>query len=311
MSFVDLRRRAAVVRAAPLESVLIFRGAARDGHDRRKWHTERGSLSVTGAKFMNWHTGQGGGGAIDLVMHLAQVDFHVALVWLEEHLAAGHVAAGGSAAQASSREPSSSEGAGRARRGTRAAGRRSGSACEWRLPVRDDRLLSRVRQYLTQRRCLAAALIEPLIASGKLYADRRGNAVFVLVAGRANRPVGAELRGTGPRVWRGMAPGTNKDCGYFWSGVPGSREIVLCESAIDALSCFQIHPQRICISTSGVRADPPWLGGLIVRGYELHCGFDADGPGDAAAARMIALHPAVKRLRPSAHDWNDVLVCDR
>ena len=104
-----------------------------------------------------------------------------------------------------------------------------------------------------------------------------------------------------------MAPGTRKDLGYFWIAAQGSREIVLCESAIDAISCVQMHPQRICISTSGVRADPPWLHGLLARGYDIFCGFDADGPGDAAAARMMALHPAVRRLRPPAHDWNDVL----
>jgi hypothetical protein len=131
------------------------------------------------------------------------------------------------------------------------------------------------------------------------------------VAGKAQRPVGAELRGTGPRVWRGMAPGTRKDLGYFWIGDPGSREIVLCESAIDAMSCYQMAPQRICISTSGVRADLAWLDRLLARGYDIHCGFDADTPGDAAAARMIALYPAVQRLRPPAHDWNDVLVSRR
>ena len=129
----------------------------------------------------------------------------------------------------------------------------------------------------------------------------------MLVAGKAQRPVGAELRGTGPRIWRGMAPGTNKDLAYFWIGAPGSREIVLCESAIDAISCFQIHPGRICISTSGVRANPPWLRILISRSYTLFCGFDADGSGDAAATAMRVLHPAVQRLRPSAHDWNDLL----
>jgi len=104
-----------------------------------------------------------------------------------------------------------------------------------------------------------------------------------------------------------MAPGTRKDEGYFWIGATGFREIVLCESAIDAMSCFQMHPQRICIFISGVRADPPWLDGLLARGYDIFCGFDADGPGDNAAARMMALHPAVRRLRPPAHDWNDVL----
>ena len=108
-----------------------------------------------------------------------------------------------------------------------------------------------------------------------------------------------------------MATGTRKDLGYFWIGAQGSQEIVLCESAIDAMSCFQMDPQRICISTSGVRADPPWLHGLIARGYNILCGFDADGPGDAAAARMIALYPAVTRLRPPAHDWNDALASGR
>ena len=290
MNFADLRRRAAAVRAVPLEAVLIFRGAVRDAHDRCKWHTEQGPLSVTGPKFMNWHAGRGGGGAIDLVIHLTGVDFRTAVLWLEERLAAGPLASDEPLRPGSGRDASLPESPG-----------------GLRLPLRDDRLLGRVRQYLTAQRYLAASLIESLVESGTLYADSRGNAVFVLVAGKANRPVGAELRGTGPRIWRGMAPGTCKDRGYFWIGARGSREIVLCESAIDALSCFQMHPQSICISTSGVRADPPWLGGLIARGYEVHCGFDADEPGDTAAARMIALHPTVKRMRPSLHDWNDVL----
>ena len=89
MNFDDLRQRAAAVRAVPLETVLLFRGAVRDRRDRRKWHTEQGPLSVSGPKFMNWHRGQGGGGAIDLVMHLAGVDFRAAVAWLEQHLAAG------------------------------------------------------------------------------------------------------------------------------------------------------------------------------------------------------------------------------
>jgi hypothetical protein len=273
-----------------LETVLIYRGSVRDRHDRSKWHTEQGPLSVTGVKFINWQQGQGGGKAIDLVMHLADVDFSTAVEWLEQHLAVGHLADRPSPAQASAKAPSP-----------------PGEPSRLRLPVPDDRMLGRVRHYLTRRRHLPASLIESLIQSGKLYADSRGNAVFLLVAGKPNRPVGAELRGTGPRVWRGMAPGTRKDSGYFWIGPKGTHEVILCESAIDAISCVQMHPQRICLSTSGVRANPRWLAGLIARGYQVHCGFDADGPGDAAATRMIALHPAVKRLRPPAHDWNDAL----
>jgi DNA primase len=104
-----------------------------------------------------------------------------------------------------------------------------------------------------------------------------------------------------------MAPGTRKDLGYFWTGQRGAQDLVLCESAIDAMSCFQLHPERICISTSGVRANPPWLRRLITRGYRIHCGFDTDQPGEDAASQMLALHPTVQRLRPPAHDWNDSL----
>jgi hypothetical protein len=286
----DLRRRAAVVREVPLETVLLLRGAVRDPCDRSKWHTEQGPLSITGPKFINWHREAGGGKAIDLVMHLAEVDFRTAVAWLEQHVAVGHFAAGGAAAYACRRELPL------AQRHT-----------TLELPVRENRMLERVLGYLTGRRCLSASLLGPLVESGRLYADGRGNAVFLLVAGKAHRPVGAELRGTGARVWRGMAAGTHKDWGYFWIGGRGSKEIVLCESAIDAISCFQMQPERICISTSGVRANPAWLRGLIARGYEIHCGFDADRPGDAAATRMMALYSVVKRLRPSAHDWNDAL----
>ena len=293
MNFDEFRRRADAVRDIPLEAVLTCRGAVRDRHDQARWHTERGPLSVTGAKFTNWHGGSGGG-AIDLVMHLAQVHVSAAVEWLEQRLAASPPAPRQPTRATSGRPPAAPQGYG-----------------PLRLPAPEARLLDRVRRYLTQRRGLSAVLLEPLIQSGKLYADHRGNAVFLLVAGKPNRPVGAELRGTGPRVWRGMAPGTRKDLGYFWIGTPGSQNIILCESAIDAISYWQMHPPCICISTAGVPSNPLWLRGLLARGYALHCGFDADEPGDAAATQMIALHPAVQRLRPPAHDWNDVLTSRR
>lgn len=290
MSADEFRRRAARVRGIPLETVLLARGAGRDPRDRSKWQTEQGPVSVTGTKFMSWHCHHGGGGAIDLVMHLVGLDVGAAVGWLEQQFGGGQVAVG------APRECCSREELGG-----------GGRQVALQLPLRDDRLLGRVMEYLTRRRHLRSTLLEPLAQSGKLYADSRGNAVFVSVAGKAQRPVGAELRGTGPRIWRGMAPGTCKDAGYFWIGVQGARQIVLCESAIDAISCHQIDPRRIGLSTSGVRANPRWLRGLIAHGYQIHCGFDADAPGDAAAGRMIALHPVVTRLRPAAHDWNDAL----
>jgi hypothetical protein len=239
---------------------------------------------------MNWNRGQGGGGAIDLVMHLAGLDYRAAVEWLEQYAVVPPVPVRHRAHTVLQPVPAVPD-----------------DERSPKLPPRDDRLLDRVRAYLTGCRHLSLAVLEPLLESGRFYADRRGNAVFVMVRGKPNRPIGAELRGTGPNGWRGMARGSRKDLGYFWIGAQGSRELVLCESAIDAISCFQLRGSCICISTAGVRANPRWLPGLLARGYEVHCGFDADNPGDVAASRMMALHPTVRRLRPPAHDWNDVL----
>ena len=301
----DFRHRADAVRSIPLERVLTQWGAERDRLDRSRWHTERGPLSITGCKFFNWHLSQGSGGAIDLVMQLGAMDYRAAVVWLEQRL--GQHPGSGLAAQkvAVSTTPACSPAS------SSGIGSPSKPCPQLHLPVANLANLKRVRDYLTEQRCLAASLLEPLIESGKLYADSRGNAVFLMVAGKANRPIGAELRGTGQRIWHGLARGTRKDAGYFWIGVGGCGKIVLCESAIDAISCFQLDSGRICISTAGVRPSPAWLSPLLARDYDISCGFDDDAPGNAASRQMIARHPTIKRLRPPAHDWNDALVASR
>lgn len=296
MTLHDWRRRADAVRGLPLEVVLRERGALRDPRDKSKWRTERGSVSVTGSKFTNWCQQVAGGGAIDLLMHLADVGFREAVVWLEQQLGASHIAVADVHPRTVIANRVST---------TNAAGAQPGTLS---LPVPDPSQLSRVRRYLNERRCLSRSSFEPLIAAGNLYADRHGNAVFVLVAGKANRPIGAELRGTGPRVWRGMARGTDKNAGFFWTGQASSQSIVLCESAIDAISCCELLPDRIAISTSGARSDPRWLSGLVARGYTIECGYDSDEPGERAAAALSILHPSVTRLQPPAHDWNDALM---
>jgi hypothetical protein len=330
------QRRVAALRAIPLTTVLTYRGAERDRSDRAKWHTERGALSVTGEKFWNWTRQRGGGGAIDLVMHLADVSYRPARQWLEQHLGNGlaadvhrqalpsrsidphapkpsdHLVATQStpltSALLTSALPTSALPTSALPTSRRSNSHRDRSSRPLVLPRRDDRRLSVVRDYLERRRGLPSHRLDPLIASGKLYADSRSNAVFLLVSGRAEKPVGAELRGTGPRTWRGLAPGTNKDAGYFWTGPKGSRRIVLCESAIDALSCAVLFPDRICLSTSGVRSNPAWLSGLTSDGYEIVCGFDADEAGDRMSVEMERHYPSIHRLRPWSHDWNDVLM---
>jgi len=285
MTFWQRRQQADHLRAIPLEQVLPLCGGQRDPHDQHKWHTAAGVLSVTGAKFMNWNGGRGGGGAIDLVIHLHHLDFKAAVDWLAQHFP-GSVP---------SLPPAPIP------------------QLQFQLPPSDPGKLDRVLQYLVDHRKIAPVLLDPLIGSGTLYADTRANAVFLLL-GKEKLPVGAELRGTTARPWHGLAPGSQKDLGCF--AVPteplpaagfAGQPVILCESAIDALSCLALHPQSRCLSTAGARPNPTWLKPLLAQTAQVYCGFDADPTGDQMADAMMALHPGVQRLRPSAHDWNDVL----
>jgi len=273
-----IQKRAERVRALALESVLRRAGAQPDPHDRHKWHTSEGVLSITGSKFMNWTCGLGGGGAIDLVIHLKHRGFMEALLWLEQHFPAP--------ASTPSQQPDLQP--------------------SLQLPVPSLQNLWRIKAYLAAQRGLPATLTDPLIASGRIYADSKANVVFLLTA-QNGCPVGAELRGTTSLRWRGLAPGSQKDCGFFEIGPSSTSSLVLCESAIDAISCCALHPEYRCISTAGARANPRWLSSLIRQGIEIYCGYDADPTGDAMALAMSAHHPEVKRLRPSRKDWNDII----
>jgi hypothetical protein len=279
MSPAQLRGQANRLRALPLPAVLRAAGAVADAHDKARWHTTAGTVSVTGTKFFNWNRCVGGGGAIDLVIHLYGLDFKEAIAWLRGHFPHGAPAP---SLPAAAPRPNLSLPA----------------ACTAALPI--------VKRYLTGSRRVGSATVDRLIHNGNLYADVHHNAVFVL-RGQRNVAVGAELRGTGPRPWRGMAPGSRKNSGYFSIRDTHIEAVVLCESAIDAISCHQLQPHRWCISTAGARPNPAWLPPFIRRGLPVFCGFDADSTGDAMANAMIARYPAITRLRPPRQDWNDLL----
>ncbi len=186
-SFKDLRNRADIVRNISLIEVLKRTGAVRDKFDKAKWRTPLGMISVTGPKFMNWTQGVGGGGAIDLIIHLSNCDFQTAMFWLADNF------------PSHCRSPHEIK---------------SLQNRNLKLPKKDEKKLHRVMRYLTHRRGIPQHITNQLIRSGKLYADCRGNAVFLLL-GKEKKVVGAELRGTTNRKWRGMAPGSQKGRGFF------------------------------------------------------------------------------------------------
>jgi len=277
-SFESIRQKCDLVRSLDLTIVLEAIGAEKDKFDKAKWHTEKGTISVCGRKFMNWSKGTGGGGAIDLVMHLKNFDFKTAVLWLFVNFSTPQ-----------RQIPSD----------------KTITDPILQLPKRDLTKLSQVINYLVKVRFIPLSLIHSLIHSNKIYADTRGNAVFLLL-GKEKKVVGAELRGTNTK-WRGMTKGSKKNLGFFRVGNFYTDKIVLLESAIDAVSFFALYPNCLAVSTSGASPNPLWLKSFINGKNEIFCGFDSDETGEKAAKKMSSLYPVIKRLRPPKHDWNDVL----
>ena len=278
--FESMRKKATSLRDIELHRVLKQTGASVDKKDPAKWHTHQGILSINTQKFFNWTQNVGGGGAIDLIIHLQQLDFIKAICWLEDNFTSRKIC------------ESQNENLFKAK--------------PLILPKPALKNLPQIIHYLTIKRCLPLVLIQSLIDKGMLYADERANAVFLLL-GKGKSCVGAEIRGTTEKIWHALASGSKKDRGFFYVKNKTSKKVVLCESAIDSLSYYSLTQDCIAISTAGAHPNPPWLSKLIKRELKIYCGYDADKTGDSVAQKMISIYPEIERLRPEKHDWNDVL----
>ncbi len=104
-----------------------------------------------------------------------------------------------------------------------------------------------------------------------------------------------------------MASGSDKNLGAFSVKAPNPGHVLICESAVDAVSYFALHPDCIAVSTAGATPAPSWLYVLVNLNIDIFCGFDDDECGNRNADEMICLFPKIKRLKPEKNDWNEVL----
>ena len=168
-----------------------------------------------------------------------------------------------------------------------------------------------VRDYLTQTRNLPAALVDQVHQQGLLYADEHQNAVF-LRRSFQGETTGASLRGTigSNNDFKGLAYGTRRSQGFFYveSEQPGEvQQVVLVESAIDALSYQTLHPperKTLYLSTDSAGYVPVEQ---LQEAVEVVIAFDNDEAGEAMAARVQQNLPQAYRHGPTQKDWNQEL----
>src|SRR5947209_2926587 len=73
-------------RHADLHDVMATLGGEPDRYDRRKFRVDGRHISINGEQFYDHDADRGGGGAIDLVMHVRQCNFNDAVTYLAGHV---------------------------------------------------------------------------------------------------------------------------------------------------------------------------------------------------------------------------------
>ncbi len=255
-------------------------------------------------KFYNHTEGRGGGGSIDLVMHVAGYDFKGATAYLADRFGAD-AAAGAAVAH---QTPAFHRWAERA------------ELPAFDPPREDAGRWEQVRAYLVAERSLSARFVDTLHEGGFVYADRRGNAVFPRWD-EERQVVGAALRGTDPEsAFKGLAAGSRREEGH-WAYSSGLKEyadrrptLLLAESPIDAMSVHLLRYRgetvRV-VSTDGAGVLPAReIATAVEKGWAIRGAFDHDKAGERLYWQLTqACRGAVDvgRERPRGKDWNEDL----
>lgn len=278
----DLRANSAQLREIPLRDVLKHLNCHPDPTDKNNWVTRAGRITLDGRKFYLHDAGAGGGGAIDLVKMIEETDYKGAVRVLADAFGTGAVVSHELTRAKAHVEQIVS------------------TPAVFVPPEQSPQHWPRVKDYLTNTRKLAADLIDKLHRTGKIYADKFANAVFVLGAGQ-----GVALRGTGDVKFHGVR---GEKAPFTVAGDLKTKEVAFTESCIDALSLRQMGFAGEIVATSGQAGSSARELADVYRmgGWEVVAAFD----NDQAGIQMVNAIGAQRHITPrgGAKDWNAELI---
>ncbi|WP_339407301.1 MobV family relaxase [Nodularia sp. LEGE 04288] len=315
-------QQAEQLRDLPLEDVAWQLGLHRDHNQPGKWRGQgnnmnnqpgqwRGqgnNINIDGSKFYDFHPSEqkgGGGGAIDLVMHVNQCDYAQAIAWLhdsfgERGLRRAVIAqAQKIATEFAQFEPRS----------------------KFVTPAPDERQWHKVENYLTEKRELLPSFIQAVHEQDLIYADEQQNAVF-LMRNLDGETTGAFLRGTQgeDNTFQGYVKGTKRTDGWFHLKLGGEpkgeiEKVVLCKSPIEAMSFatleMEVQQGIPKARTMYMAVDSPKS--LPVEFLQtvphVEVAYDNDHAGNETARMIMEQlhHDHAMRVKPKGKDWNDTL----
>jgi hypothetical protein len=296
-----LRTQLDQLRDLPLEEVAWQLGLTQDAKGDGRWKGTGHIINIDGSKFYDFSPSShsGGGGAIDLVMHVNSCTFREAMAWLNDRFGSrGMLRAATHHARIQAIEIAQTE-----------------PTPQFIPPAVDENQWSSVQQYLIQKRGLPKEMVQALYLQGLVYADSEQNAVFGMRS-LTGETTGAFLRGTRgeDNSFMGYARGTKRADGWFYVRLGGQpdddvQRVVLTKSPIDALSLATIEgiPQQktmYLVADSAKSLPVEYLRTIP----KVIAAYDNDASGFELARAIAEQLPEAQRVRPALKDWNEELL---
>jgi Plasmid recombination enzyme/Protein of unknown function (DUF3991)/Toprim-like len=320
------KQQADQLRDLPLEDVAWHLGLDKADKGENRWKGLGQVINITGSKWYDFTAEKGGGGAIDLVMHVAGCNFRSSLAWLHDRFGEeGMLRASRAKVEVQATKIVASE-----------------PAPQFVPPLEDGSKWLSVKNYLIKARGLPENFVDGLHSKGWLYADEQQNAVFTMreLPGEMREPTagvslslsmgatslddkttGAFLRGTRgeDNSFMGYAPGTKRTEGWFYFHFGGKatdevEKVVVCKSPIDAISCAALSlaansgmPQTrmMFLAVDNLKSLP--LNFLRdIPAITVAC--DNDDAGRSTAKAIEELLPQTIVKQPKTSDWNTELL---
>jgi Plasmid recombination enzyme/Protein of unknown function (DUF3991) len=275
------------LRQIPLTQVAYELGLDPDGQDQQKWKNESHTINITGEKFYDWQQMKGGGGAIDLVMHLQNSSFTEAIDWLGDQFGAAETL----------------------QLVTQQISKQVQPQQPFQASAPHEENWGQVRDDLTRQRRIPSTMIDRLHQDGLVYADEQGNTVFL------RRDWGGKVTGAGlhePNGSDSLAIGTRRSQGWFYTISRGEEEgvierVVLVNGAIEGLSYQVLHPPTVrtmVLAVDGLEG-LPW--DELKRVERVAIALNRDAQGNEMAQWLKSEIPKAERLLPKSQGWNEDL----
>ena len=298
MSLTDL---ANTVRDIPLTEVLERHGfeLRREGSTFRA-KSDAHNIVITGAQWFDNKAAVGGGGAIDLEIHLTQASFRDACRALADNVPGRLLS------------PSSS-------RHEDPPRRRSFEELVALHAVRDDSQWPIARDYLVGKRRISAEIVDGLHSDGTIYAnDHQPNpSIVFLHRDAAGVARGATLRDTRHQSNFRPSIGDKRNTWFAVGDIREAERVVAVESPIDALSYFDLHDNGrgdlAVVSCAGAMVPLGLMSDAHDRRQSLVVALDNDIAGERGWQKAWDATTDWSGFKissdcPRRKDWNDDLV---